>query len=81
MIVMGPAFFLSCVFYSLATVPTAFREILVFNPLVHGVEGFRTGYYAVYPNDDVSLLYLFTWAVTLNFLGWIGERLTRFQNQ
>ncbi|CUJ17420.1 ABC transporter permease [Cognatishimia activa] len=81
LIVMGPAFFLSCVFYSLATVPTGFREILKLNPLVHGVEGFRTGYYAVYPNDDVSLFYLFTWAVTLNFLGWIGERLTRFQNQ
>lgn len=78
-IMMGPAFFVSCIFYSLASVPTVFRELLILNPLVHGVEGFRTGYYAVYPDADIDLFYLFTWVVSLNFLGWVGERLTRYK--
>lgn len=79
-IIMGPAFFVSCVFYSLASVPTAFRDLLALNPLVHGVEGFRTGYYSVYPNADVNLFYLFTWVVCLNFIGWVSERMTRFKS-
>lgn len=81
LIIMGPAFFVSCVFYSLASVPKEFRDLLVYNPLVHGIEGFRTGYYAVYAHADVDLFYLFTWAAVLNFLGWVSERVTRFKTQ
>lgn len=79
MVIMGPAFFVSCVFFSLASVPTVYREILAWNPLVHGVEGFRAGYYPEYQDADVDLFYLFTWAMVLNFIGWVGEWLTRFK--
>jgi capsular polysaccharide transport system permease protein len=81
LVIMGPAFFLSCVFFSLESVPTMYRQILAWNPLVHGVEGFRAGYYPEYAAQDVSLFYLFAWVVCLNFLGLVGEWLTRFQDQ
>jgi len=80
MVIMGPAFFVSCVFFSISTVPTLYRDILVWNPLVHGVEGFRTGYYHGYQDADVNLFYLFTWVVGLNFFGLVGEWLTRFRS-
>jgi capsular polysaccharide transport system permease protein len=80
MVIMGPAFFVSCVFFSLSTVPTLYRSVLVWNPLVHGVEGFRSGYYHGYPDADVDLFYLFTWVVVLNFFGLVGEWLTRFRS-
>lgn len=80
LVIMGPAFFVSCVFFSLDSVPTFYREILVINPLVHGVEAFRAGYYPIYPDGDVNLLYLFTWVVVLNCFGLVGEWLTRFKN-
>jgi capsular polysaccharide transport system permease protein len=80
MVIMGPAFFVSCVFFSLSTVPTLYRSVLVWNPLVHGVEAFRSGYYHGYPDADVDLFYLFTWVVVLNFFGLVGEWLTRFRS-
>ncbi len=81
LVIMGPAFFVSGVFFSLHTLPTMYREILVWNPLIHGVEGFREGYYPEYPAQDVSLYYLFCWAVVLNFTGLVGEWLTRFRSR
>ncbi len=80
LIIMGPAFFISCVFFSLSSLPTLYRDILVWNPLVHGVEGFRAGYYQEYQDADIDLFYLFTWVVVLNFFGWVGEWLTRFRS-
>ncbi|WP_370231848.1 ABC transporter permease [Cognatishimia sp.] len=80
LVIMGPAFFVSCVFFSLDSVPTFYREILAINPLVHGVEGFRAGYYSIYPDSDLNMLYLFGWVVVLNCFGLVGEWLTRFKN-
>jgi capsular polysaccharide transport system permease protein len=68
-IIMGPAFFLSCVFYSLQSVPVQIRELLVWNPLVHVVEGFRHAYIGSYRAPDVDLTYLFMWAFVLTFAG------------
>ena len=80
LVIMGPAFFVSCVFFSLSSIPTEYREILAWNPLVHGVEGFRAGYYPEYPDADVDLFYLFGWVVVLNCFGVLGEWLTRFRS-
>lgn len=81
LVILGPAFFVSCVFFPLAGVPTLYRDILVWNPLVHGIEGFRSGYYPVYGDQDIDFGYLFIWVVFLNFVGLVGEWLTRFKQQ
>lgn len=79
MVIMGPAFFVSGVFFSLADLPTLYREIVAWNPLIHGIEEFRAGYYPEYPDADIDLFYLTIWVVALNFIGLVGEWLTRFR--
>lgn len=74
LIIMGPAFFVSAVFYSLSSVPTIFREILVWNPLVHVVEGFRSFYFPGYPTQDIDLMYPFWWALVLSCVGVFRDR-------
>ena len=76
-IMLGPALFVSCVFYTLESIPTYYRQIMSWNPIIHCVEGFRDGYYADYPADSVSLFYLFTWGIVLTFLGLFFERIVK----
>lgn len=80
-VVMGGSFFLSCVFYSLTAVPPNFRELLVWNPLVHLVEGFRGAYLGGYRTPDVDLAYPFTFGIALIFLGLLAEPLTKSRAQ
>jgi capsular polysaccharide transport system permease protein len=72
-VMMGASFFVSCVFYSLSAVPSHLREILVWNPIVHIVEGFRGAYFGAYRTPDVDLFYLFIWGITLVFVGLLIE--------
>lgn len=75
--IMAPSFFLSCIFYSLESVPAQFRDVLVWNPIVHGVETFRVGFYAVYPDTYVSLSYLYLFGLVALFIGMVQLRLSR----
>lgn len=75
--VTTPLFFLSCLFYSLASVPPHFRELLVWNPIAHGVEGFRVGYFPDYSDTYVSLGYLYFVGLALLFLGMLQLLLSR----
>lgn len=67
--IMSPAFFVSGVFYSLESVPPDFRDIIIWNPIIHGIEGFRVGYYASFSDQHLSLSYLFFVDLVLIFLG------------
>jgi capsular polysaccharide transport system permease protein len=67
--IMTPAFFLSCVFFSLNSVPAEFRNVLAWNPVVHGVEGFRLGYFKDYGDQYLSLGYLYLFGLVALFLG------------
>lgn len=75
--VMAPSFFLSGVFYSLESVPPQFRAFLVWNPIIHGVEAFRIGYYPVYPDQYVSIAYLYLFGLVALFIGMVQLRLSR----
>jgi capsular polysaccharide transport system permease protein len=65
-----PLYFLSGVLFSPASVPPKFREILLFNPIVHGLElsrsAFFSGYHLV---EGVSVAYLLGWAVGMLLTG------------
>ena len=78
-VVMGATFFVSCVFYSLTVVPPQFRELLVWNPLVHIVEGFRGAYLAGYRTPDIDLTYPFVFGLFLIFIGLLLEPSTKAQ--
>ncbi len=76
-IIMGPAFFVSGVFFSLQSVPETFRKYLVWNPLLHAIEGFRWAFFPEYRNPDLDLVYLFGWGFGLIFIGLLAYRLMR----
>jgi len=73
-IIMGPSFFVSGIFFTLQSIPTYYRSLLAWNPLIHGIEGFRDGYFPNYRSFDLDLAYLFWWGISLTFIGLIAER-------
>ena len=72
-----PAFFVSCLFFSLTSVPPHLRDYLVWNPIAHGIEGFRVGYFPDYSDTYVSLGYLYFVGLTLLFVGMLQLLLSR----
>lgn len=67
--VMAPAFILSGTFYSLDSVPYELRRLLVWNPIIHGVEGFRAGYITGQSDQYVDLPFLYFVGLVLTFTG------------
>lgn len=58
---MMPVYFISSVIFPISAVPPQYQKLLMFNPIIHGVEGMRAGYSRYYhaPEGlDLSYLYL-----------------------
>ena len=56
-IINRPAFIVSAVFFLPESMPRQFREILLWNPLVHIVGLIRTGFYPTYRAEYIDLPY------------------------
>ncbi|OWJ64867.1 ABC transporter permease [Inquilinus limosus] len=69
--------FLSAVFYVPDYMPAQIRDWLVWNPVLHGVEWFRTGFYLTYPTMCLDKTYLLSWALGSIFFGLVLERALR----
>ena len=76
-LIMTPMMFVSGVFYSLDTLPPRLREIIAWNPVIHGVEMFRDGYYTNYRSGDIDTSYLFIFGLVLTFVALAMERTIR----
>ena len=72
-----PLFFMSAVIFSITNLPTDYAQLLLWNPVVHGVEGFRSGYYPDYGTTFVSFPYLYGIGLILVALGLFQLFLTR----
>jgi capsular polysaccharide transport system permease protein len=73
--VMMPLYFLSGALVPIAAVPEPYRDWLLINPIVHGLDGARLGfapYYHSVPGLDIA--YLYTVALVSIFLGLILHR-------
>ncbi|AMR81402.1 ABC transporter permease [Cupriavidus nantongensis] len=69
-IVFTPLYFLSAVMYSVASMPRAMREVVLVNPITHGLEAMRSGWFAAYHGEaHISLGYLAFCALATVFLG------------
>jgi len=69
-IIMMPAYFMSGVMVQIGAIPEPYRGWLALNPLVHGVESARLAFAPYYHTiGDLSLGYLYSWALVLVFLG------------
>jgi capsular polysaccharide transport system permease protein len=59
------------------SLPPVARNILTWNPVLHGITLFRVGYYPLYDSHMLSIPYLVGWSVGALFVGLTAERLTR----
>lgn len=77
-IVQRAMLFLSGTFYVPAFLPPQLRDVLVWNPVLHGIELLRIGVYGEYPQLLVDPEYLLAWALGTAGLGtalvWIERR-------
>jgi capsular polysaccharide transport system permease protein len=67
---MMPLFFISGVIYPISSIPYPYQEWLMWNPIVHGVEGVRLGFGPYYRFPvELDVPYLFKVALVLMLLG------------
>lgn len=65
-----PLYFLSGIMYPISAIPPAYRDWLLMNPFVHGIETLRMGFFPQYhAPDGVSLSYLLGFALVTVCLG------------
>ena len=74
-----PLLLTSGVFYSLESLPTKVSSFLSWNPIIHGVEGMRDGYYLNYRAGAVDISYLFWWGLIATLIGLAAERAIRIR--
>lgn len=69
-IVMMPLYLISGVIWPLASIPLPYRDTLMINPIAHGLELARMGFFPYYHTvPGLSLPYLYAWGVVSIFLG------------
>ncbi|MEZ5656096.1 MAG: ABC transporter permease [Sphingobium sp.] len=74
-IAMIPLYFASGVIFPVANVPEPYREWLLLNPIVHGLDGAREGYLSNYSSiPGLNLAYLHLCALVGIFIGLLLHR-------
>lgn len=70
MLALLPLYLVSGVMFPLSVIPASYRDWLLINPILHGIEATRTGFttHGKLP-PDVSVVYLFGCALIAIFLG------------
>lgn len=68
-------YFTSGGFFLPESLPPAARDIVVWNPVLHGVTLFREGYYPRYDSHTLAVLYLTSWSVASILLAFVVVRL------
>lgn len=74
---LRPLMWFSAVFHSVDTLPTAYRNVLLYNPLVHAIEMVRDGWFPGYNARAIDPWYP-TWCIlVMSFVGLTLERAAR----
>ena len=68
-IIMMPLYLVSGVILPVTSVPYPYRNWLLYNPLVHGIELARLGFFTNYNTLEVSFFYLYSWVLILIVIG------------
>jgi len=69
-----PLFILSGIFYTLESLPVAVKTALAWNPIIHGVEMFRTGIYVGFRSSALDINYLLWCGLFTTIIGLLAER-------
>ncbi len=70
-------YFCSGLFFLPDALPPAFRDVLYWNPVLHGIVLFREGYYHGYESHMFDLAYLVGWALGAVLVALVLERIAR----
>ena len=73
-----PLFLMSGVFFTPSVMPSAIASVLAWNPILHGIELMRYGYYEGYRPDYINLEYLIGWGLITTVLGLAAERFLKW---
>lgn len=74
---MRPLFWVSGVFFTANDLPVVARDVLMWNPVLHGVELIRDGFFVAYSAEHLDSGYLISWVVGSLAAGLLAEKLTR----
>lgn len=67
---LRPLYFLSGIMFAAMAIPQPYRDWMLYNPLLHGIESVHAGFFAqFYPASGVSLAYIWGFALLTVFLG------------
>lgn len=75
--VQRPLIFISCVLYSINTIPAEYQHIMLLNPLAHCIEVVRQGLFPDYVPVGVNLFYPFLCALVCMTFGMMTYRNNR----
>jgi capsular polysaccharide transport system permease protein len=75
--ILRPLFWVSGVFFTANDLPTHYRELILWNPVLHIVEFVRDSWFASYQARYLNLTYVYSWILGCAFLGLILERFAR----
>ena len=79
-ILMMPLYMISGVVLPMVNIPLPYREMLMVNPIVHGLELVRLGFFPHYHAvPGLSMGYLYAWAIPSVFVGLVLYRRFAFQ--
>jgi len=67
--IQRPLFFLSCVMYSISSIPNEYAKLLLLNPLAHTIEQTRISLFPNYIANGTNLIYPTFWTLCLLSLG------------
>ena len=70
-------YFTSALFFLPDAIPSAMRDILAWNPVLHGITLFREGYYQGYDSHMLDEGYLIVWAIGSVLCGLVVEKIAR----
>ena len=72
-----PLLILSGNFYTAEMLPDSARDLMLFNPLLHGTELARDAYFTEFQSSYASMEYLAAWAFGMLFVGLLTQRALR----
>ena len=70
-------YWFSGAFFLPDTLPAVMRDILAWNPILHGITLFREGYYFGYESKMLDVGYLYGWAIFSVLLAFLVEKVAR----
>jgi capsular polysaccharide transport system permease protein len=76
-ILIRPLFFLSGIFFTVDFMPAEARNIILWNPVLHLIELFRSAFFKEFESASINMEYVTAFTLSLLFLGLLLQRAFR----